>query len=184
MDRDAQLTIVLGFNGTGKTTTLEDILKTSRRRCLVITPHDREWVHYPHNDLKSKEDFLWQGITRHIFDPTRTLGTLSKIKYLKDCILVFDDCRAYFRASTTVEIQQLIISRRQNMIDIFAVGHGFTQVPPVFFTFASDIILFRTRDNILKRKDCLINFDQMVELQKKVNNEALTNPHYKIHVKL
>jgi len=92
--------------------------------------------------------------------------------------MVFDDCRAYLKAATTDAIHQLLVRRRQRMVDVIAVGHGFTEVPPVFFTFATDIILFRTADNIIRRKDCLKDFDIMVAAQRRVNQKAQSDPHY------
>jgi ABC-type taurine transport system ATPase subunit len=184
-ERTAKLTIILGFNGTGKTTLLENLLLANERRSLIITPDDSEevWLKYPENDLKTKDDFLFTGIQRHIFNPKKEFGTLANLKYFKKGIIIFDDCRGYLKAATAEEIRQLLIRRRQRMVDVFAVGHGFTEVPPVFFTFASDFILFRTVDNIRKRKDCLKDFDRMASETEAVNRAAVKNPHFCKHIK-
>lgn len=179
-ERTSKLTIVLGFNGTGKTTMLRRILEGSGQRALVVTPDDIEWTDVPATTLSRKEDFVFDGIRRHIFDPDRTLDLIA---YFKKGILVFDDCRAYFNDSTDPRVRQLLIRRRQREVDIFAVGHGFTQVPPVFFTFASDYILFKTVDNIDRRKDCITNFDFLKASQHYVNEKAKTNPHFFRYIK-
>lgn len=182
--RAAKLTIILGTNGTGKTTILKRIIKASNdSRVLIITPDYAEWTEYPENELKGKDDFLFTGVMRHIYDGSK-FGTLQKLVYLKKCTIVFDDCRAYLKSSTAEEIHKLIIRRRQRETDIFAVGHGFTEVPPKFFTFASDLFLFRTTDNIARRKDCLKDFDRMKEAQERVNKKANTvNAHYFEYIK-
>jgi len=69
------------------------------------------------------------------------------------------------------------------MLDIFAVGHGFNEVPPVFFTFCSDIFLFRTTDNIARRKNCLQNFELMEKAQAEVNQKAIKSPHFFKYIK-
>ncbi len=181
--RRAKLTIILGTNGTGKTTLLRNIVESSSQRTLIITAQDAEWLHLPHNPLLTPDDFAFSGIQRHIFDPHRTHGTLSRIHLFRKGIIVFDDCRLYLRANTDDTIRALLIARRQREVDIFAVGHGFTEVPPVFFTFASDLFLFRTTDEIRRRKDCLQNFDTMLNLQREINISALRNPHIFKHVK-
>lgn len=176
--RVCKMCVILGANGTGKTTTLKKILTSQQERCLVVTPDDAEWRDYPLVELQTAEDFMFTGIVRHIFDPDKKTGTLARLKYFKKGIIVFDDCRSYFGSTTTPEVRQLIIRRRQREVDVFAVGHGFNEVPPVFFTFSSEIILFRTRDNIVRRKDCLRDYDKCLKAQERINKIAIKNPHY------
>ena len=171
------MTIILGTNGTGKTTLLKRILTMSGQRALVVTPHIVEWHErtpsgadlYPLNELKQKSDYIFNGIQRHIWDPKRTLNCLQSFK---KGILVFDDCRAYLQSTTDPRMRTLLISMRQQEIDIFAVGHGFNEVPPVFFTFATDLFLFKTRDNMIRRQNCIQCYDEVAELQQRVNAEA------------
>lgn len=162
------MTVLLGTNGTGKTTTLKNILKASGKRCLVITPDDREWLEYPQTLLRPgcSEDFLYQGIRRHIWNPKYSMQML---KYFQNGIIVFDDCRAYLTARTHDDIHQLMIRRRQRNVDIFVVGHGYTEVPPVFFTFATDFILFQTRDNIDRRKHVIRSYEAVQAKTEEVN---------------
>lgn len=178
-EREAKMTILLGTNGTGKTTLLRRILTASGQKCLVITPDDAEWTDFPLSEMQVQDDFVYEGIKRHIFDPDTKNGTLSRLAYFKKGIVVFDDCRAYLTERTPPELRQLIIRRRQREVDIFAVGHGFKEVPPVFFTFLTEIILFRTLDNVSLRKNCLKDYPLMLEAQQRVNTHALKDKHYK-----
>ncbi len=177
-ERTTERTIVLGANGTGKTTIINKILTGTPYKSLVITPDDVEWRQYPETELQTSDDFRFEGVSRHIFNPAKTRGTLDQLKYFNRGNMVFDDCRAYLLSATDLRIRQVLIRSRQRMVDVFAVGHGFTEVPPVFFTFATRIILFRTADNIYRRKDCLKDFDKMVEAQQRVNRKAKSDPHY------
>ena len=179
--RRAKLTILLGFNGTGKTTMLRRIVTASAQRTLIVTPDDVEWTDLPINELQSRDDYAFQGIQRHIWNPDNTLDRISKFK---KGILVFDDCRSYFQDHTAPRVRDLLIRRRQREVDVFACGHGFTQVPPVFFTFASDYILFRTVDNIDRRRDCITNFEFLKQSQAFVNHKAKTDPHFFRHIKI
>lgn len=173
-NRATKLVLIIGTNGTGKTTILKNIINGMSERSLIVTPDCVEWLEYPENMLQTKKDYMFSGTTRHIY----LEDSLQRVdKYTKGT-LVFDDCRSYLKASTAQEVRNLIIRRRQRQIDIFAVGHGFTEIPPVFFTFATDIILFRTTDNIVRRKDCLKDYEAVLQLQKRVNQKAVNNPHY------
>lgn len=180
-ERRAKLTILLGTNGTGKTTMLHNILVQSGQKALIIMTDEIEWTEYPLNDLKKPEDFSFTGIQRHVFDSNKTLNALE---LFTKGILVFDDCRAFLKSTTAEKLRKLLIRRRQQEIDIFAVGHGFTQVPPEFFTFASDYILFKTCDNIRRRKDCIVNYDFMASCQQYVNEQAKKDLHFFRHIQV
>ena len=181
--RTSKLIIVLGTNGTGKTTFIKQVCAATRQRILIITPDDTEYNEldaygnplYPMNELRTKHDFMFEGVCRHIFDPQWTTHVLHNFK----CgIIVFDDCRAYFPARTEQVIHELMIRRRQREVDMIAVGHGFTEVPPKFFTFATDYILFRTEDSIDTRKPYIRSFDKVKKMQETVNKHAKHDPHY------
>ena len=76
--RIAELNIIIGTNGTGKTTLLRSILQNSKQKILIVTPDDVEWRDYEAVELNKPEDFVFKGIRRHIFDPTKN-GTLKKL---------------------------------------------------------------------------------------------------------
>ena len=178
-ERSTQMIIVLGYNGTGKTTFVKKMIVSmlkNGRRVLVVTPDDIEFSTIPmvHQRLTHHLK-TYTGARRMIYEDKGTLEAI--IKYFDNGLLIFDDCRAYFTAALDKELHQLLIRRRQKMLDIVAVGHGFTEVPPKFFTFASKIVLFRTNDNIARRKDVLKDFDKMAYMQRKINQAAEKDPH-------
>lgn len=187
--RAAKCTIVLGFNGTGKTTYLRNTLmalwaqahnRGEQLKILVVTPDDAEWTMFEENRLLTPDDFLWDGIMRHIWNDQHTPDILE---YFKNGIIVFDDCRCYFKDNLDPRITELLIRRRQRAVDVFAVGHGFTTVPPKFFTYYSDAVLFKTVDNIDRRKDCITNFDYFKRKQAEVNERSKRAAHYHIRIK-
>lgn len=176
------MTVLVGTNGTGKTTFLRqqaNIALQNMRRVLVICPDDKEWIDIPITPLRNghTEDFRYSGIRRHIFDPKRTLKML---KYFSNGIIIFDDCRAYLRAMTDDNLREILIRRRQLGVDIFAVGHGFNEIPPVFFTFATHFVVYLTRDNVERRKNYINGFDAVKNKVEEVNAIASgKKPHPK-----
>lgn len=183
-ERPAKLTLIIGTNGTGKTTVQKSILEQLAGidrdfKALIVCPDPIEWTECEDVDLTEKSDFVFRGLRRHIYNPKTTLEALQ---YFKKGYLMLDDCRAYLKSSTSDAIHSLLVRRRQRMVDVFAVAHGFNEIPPVFFTFASDIILFRTVDNIARRRDCLKDYDTMRIAQARINKKAENNPHYFEHI--
>lgn len=186
--RQVKLIIIVGFSGSGKTTLVQKFIdnhlsvNSEHSRALIITPHDREFLNLPYTGLQYPHHLTFSGAYRHIYNEGHTLGMIRK--HYKKGLLIFDDCRAYFKASLNDELHKLFIGKRQHEIDIIASGHGLTEIPPKFFTFASDIIIFRTRDNLQKRKNDLIEFSLLQMAQNFVNEKAKSNPHFHIRINL
>jgi len=180
-ERQPKCIVVVGTNGTGKSTFCKNLLiselKKPEGRALIVTPHDMEWTNIPlvHDRLTHHIE-TYVKARRMIFENDSDIDFI--VKYFSRGLLIFDDCRAYFKSSLDQPLHKLMISRRQLGIDIVAVGHGFTEIPPKFFTFATHIVLFRTTDNVARRKDVLRDFEAMEAAQKRINEQSLKEPHH------
>ncbi len=174
--RKTKLIIILGSPGTGKTTTTEKFLKAEKTRTLVVSPDDRDWLHIPNIYKLELNKWDYTGARRRIWSSKHDLQLISD--NFTNGLIIFDDCRSYFKANIDETLHKFLIRRRQNQRDIIVAAHGFSEVPPKFFTFCTELILFNTQDNINIRKDVLRNFDNVRQLQTHVNHKALTNPHY------
>ncbi len=178
-ERATKLIIVLGYNGTGKTTFVKKIVMNElkhKRRALIVTPDDIEWNTIEMVNPRFPERIRNYVLARRLIYEDGILPIIAN--NYRNGLLIFDDCRAYLTAQTDSDLHNLLIRRRQKMIDIIAVGHGFTEVPPKLFTFASEIVLFRTIDNIDRRKNVLKDFAAMQAAQARINQKAEKNPHY------
>lgn len=151
MPRYPVCSILVGINGTGKTTFIKKILEntvTEKNRALIVTPDPAEWRAV--QEVSGTEITRFKGIRKIIYHQS----CMDEIqRYYTNGILVFDDARVYIHAQSDDFMQWLQIRRRQVGVDLFCNFHGLTQVPPVFFTFATNIILFYTKDNIKRRAE-------------------------------
>ncbi len=184
-NRYAISSILCGINGTGKTTLLKKILDSmieNGNRVLVVTPDPIEWnVADPIRTWNELETF--SGIRRLVYSPE----VMDHIQQsYSNGVLVLDDCRVYIRAQSNDFMQWLQIRRRQAGIDLFSVFHGLTQVPPVYFTFATNLILFYTKDNIKRRGDYVddSDFALIQDAKKRIEKQISSNPYYYEIIKL
>lgn len=173
--------VIVGKPGTGKTTVLRSILREcleSGRRALIVTPHENEWMDIAMVHPRLQHHIrTYRGARRIICHGEKNILENIK-KYFVNGFLIFDDCKAYIRPSDRVYMEQFLLALRQKDVDFACCGHGFTTIPPVFYTFATEFFVFATTDNPKKRKDDVMNYELLEATVKRVNQTAESNKHY------
>lgn len=170
--------ILVGINGTGKTTFIKNLLEktvTAKNRALIVTPDPAEWRML--DEVSGQRIATFNGIKKIIYHQ----NCMAEIqRYYSNGMLVFDDARVYIHAQSNDFMQWLQIRRRQAGIDLFCNFHGLTQVPPVFFTFATNLILFYTKDNIKRRAEYIDDqdFDDIQAAKERIAKKVAAGDPY------
>ena len=171
--------VAVGKPGTGKTTQIRRIVRSAllaKRRVLVVTPHENEWL-----DLPEVHPRFPERITSYVGGRRIVIRELEQFREVcrlfKNGLLVCDDCRVYIPDTPDPTVRAMLISCRQDDRDVIAVGHGFTTVPPLFFTYATHFMIFATTDKVDRRQKCVLNFPAVKYTVDAVNKEALEDPH-------
>lgn len=175
--RKTQMNLVVGINGTGKTTFLRQNVVDGAAKALVITPDDMEWRHLP-TVTTASEVYNLRTPARMVYEGPETLATAVRNFY--NGALVLDDAMAYMRFQTPDTMRGLYIRRRQRGVDVYIVAHGLRQMPVQCFTFGSYLILFATTENFSSRKKELDDeiYARILEAQRRINAAARAGKPY------
>ena len=176
MQRIRFLTVILGTNGTGKTSFIKKMIKglnSGGVKTLIVTPDDIEYPHLKDWKLENPKEFEFTGVRKHIFEPKHTFKAITD-NYRRGALFL-DDARDYLPANleNEQEFRKLMIRRRHLETDVFVVAHGFTDIPPKIFTYVNKYILFKTTDPVNKRKDTIRNYEEIEEAVNRINGMNL-----------
>ena len=148
--RESVFFIIVGLNGTGKTTLLHKFInEMPQRKLLVIDPDGMEWREL-HTIDKEKVGAMTKGKAKIIAPDKEELETIIDFT---DGTLVLDDCRYYLQSRMEEVVRKTLVRRRQNGVDVFAVAHGLSEIPAVFWTYATHLVLFKTNDSAVRLRN-------------------------------
>jgi ABC-type sugar transport system ATPase subunit len=185
--RSTKLTLIIGTNGTGKTTLLKKILATipPHAKTLILMPDYTEWQNVSSEiNLENKQEIATlEGRAKSALTNSQ-IKLIKNLQYFTQGTLIFDDCRGYLTKRENQHLNTLLIRRRQMQNDLFFVIHSFTHIPTNIYAYASDIFLFRTTERITQPvREKLIDANKMIEAQKRVNQAATQNPYFYERIK-
>lgn len=172
--RDAQVTIVMGKNGTGKSTFCQKIINGVGDRALVVTLNGapKIWRQYPMVDAANKKQMAFKNGIAQCWFMQHDDDTYEHIyKNFGNGMLIFDDCRGYLGSNVDQHIwfKRLLMDFRHKMLDLYFVCHTPSDVPSRIWGFASDIFVGATDALFPKGRISTASADQIIEAQRIVN---------------
>jgi hypothetical protein len=180
MEGNSTSVLLLGTNGTGKSTRLMDLAERRIKqghRVLFIPAHEHEtsFNKYPPMHIKEVDTFTG-GRRIYVTNEDQFVELILKIRNL---VLVCDDFRVYLpKDRTHPEVRKLFIKRRHINVDIYMAAHGFKEVPPPFFAFMDYIFLHKTLDASMNRIREFPNPKGLMEKVQEVNKAAQKDQYH------
>ena len=194
--RDAQVTIIVGRNGTGKSTFCEKIVKSINQRTLAVTYNGMPKIWRPYKEVdirKPKAMEFKKGIRQVVAARYEESAKKNKVfehiyTNFRNGVIIWDDCRGYIDASVDRDryFRQLILDFRHKMLDMIFVVHSPSDVPPRLWGFASTAFIGATDALVNRSQVKTHSAERIIEVQQRVNEafreakERGDNSHYGI----
>jgi nucleoside-triphosphatase THEP1 len=177
--RDAQITIIIGRNGTGKSTFCEQIIKGIKERALVCTYNGapKIWRPYKEVDITSAKKMNFKRGIRQViagrYEVSRNQNDTFKYIYnnFRNGMVIFDDARGYIGSNVDNDkyFRHLLLDFRHRMLDIFFVVHTPSDVPPRVWGFTSTVFVGATDSLVNKSQIKTDSADRVIAAQREVN---------------
>ena len=174
MHRDAQVTIIMARNGTGKSTFCERIVKAMKQRAVVVTLNGapKIWRQYKAIDPADKKAWNFKSGIRQVYYMQHEKDTIRHIyRNFHNGVLILDDCRGYLSSNVDADIylKRLLIDFRHKMLDLFFVCHTPTDVPPRIWGFYSTAWIGATDALYPKSRMATDSAEKIIVAQQEVN---------------
>lgn len=174
--RKAEINIVVGQRGCGKTTFLEKHVVARKENVIFLTSNMSTLQEYPF--IKASEIGSKRGRFRVFATRSNVKETLSQIqKKFRDGVVIFDDIRSFCPGSKVPEsLENILINSRMYMVEAYVVAHSMMKVPIDFFDYSSILFLFSSP--AFRNRD--IDEDKMLlidQAQERLSEKIKTNPY-------
>ncbi len=180
MSRQPESILIVGAQGSGKTTLADQLIQNSIRKTLIVDSDGLEKTWHKYQVLTKDQIFRFKsGRARIIFDEEDPQFFKILRHGFHNGVMVFDDA-AFFLADRRAEhFRKMLMKNRQTNNDVIWICHGLSEIPPSFWTFFSVLILFKTTDSFERKKQSYPQAEAMAKRVEYVNKLAVKNPYEK-----
>lgn len=168
--RTNKISILLGNRNTGKTIYAKSIMKAALeagKSVLVIDTFD----HPAYSAVERiRPDQIGKCAPGHIY---RCFGSETEL-ILTSCnqfyngLLVLEDATKYIENRLNEDSKRFFYDCKQKNVDILAMFHSWVACPPILFRIADNVMIKKTGDNCLVRKNDCPNFAEVLAAYEEV----------------
>lgn len=179
--RRAKCICLIGANGTGKSTLAVTLMNRQPRGLILLPSFDNWAVQFAPCACARKSDFDFVGIHHRIMDSGNIAAFDAIYKHFTDGLLVCDDPLTYTPKNLEEHPLKKILGRRRQMrCDVLFMAHSFMRLPPMFFSYVTDYVVYNTDlGDVDKRKtDLGQHYTKIRQMVQNANRAAAQNPHY------
>lgn len=177
--RDSKVASLTGVTGCGKSYKAREVAKGLSKvvdKVLVITYagagdtwDDCTKIAPTEKELKFKKG--WKKI--HFVEHEGEMDVLKEVyKYCENCVIIFDDCSLYLKASwaATPGLKEICVDHRFKGFDILFIAHSPMHIPKQCWAYVKFAWLFKVTAKLDASNMPIDNFEKFLKAQEDVNN--------------
>lgn len=172
--RDAKITLIVGKNGTGKSTFAKNLVEKVADRAVVVSYVGASscWTSFPWIDLRDKEQMnTFKGVYHCAYAQYEEKTLEYLFKNLKRSWLIFDDCRDYLDARIDKDIyfRRILTHFRHHMLDPVFIAHAPPEIPRRVWAYNYTLWIGATDMKFDKSQIGSFSADKILSAQEQVN---------------
>ncbi|NCC99483.1 MAG: AAA family ATPase [Bacteroidia bacterium] len=179
MARKAKVICLIGTNGTGKSTLAVQLMERQKRGLMILPTFDDWAMKFDESKCATKFDFAFVGIRHHIAEGKSEELFDSIYRNFRDGVLVCDDPVVYINKNLDDHpIKNILARRRQIKCDVVFVAHSFFRIPPIFFEYITDYVIYNTTNATKRKNELGQHYEAIERIINNVSKKAKKDPHY------
>lgn len=164
--------ILVGGTGSGKTTTVKQMLSKVNKGSLLIFDVNNEY-----------RDYLPDSEKDTPFDPDMD-NFLAKASKVRKAIILIEDATAFLSNRGRSDLLvKLMIAKRHTGNTLILLFHSMRSIPKYIMDYSTDIFILKTNDDPGYIKSEFKN-ELLLEAWQQVQEKVKTTPYYKQHFSL
>lgn len=180
--RDTKVCTFTGTTGTGKSwkanQVAQKLAKMGNNKVLVITHSGSgsSWDHCKEiaptaKDLNFKTGWRKIVYVKHYSRKDKCFPLLEIFNHLRNCIVIFDDCKMYMRSDweQTPGLKLICNDHRHNGLDLFFISHSPKHIPKQVWAYVGHAWIFKCGMKLQENDLDNENAFKFIEAQNKVN---------------
>lgn len=166
--------LLIGNQGTGKTTIADKLAAASNKRRIVVdTDAHPFYADYPVVNITGLKTFKGNKCRCEDANEDELFTILNA--YQRNAFIIFEDAFKYISPNMSKAVISFIIDKRKRNFDICFMFHSLADVPPYLCKNYQRMILFKTQDNLKKELSKFSNWHIIKEKAEQINKHPSHN---------
>lgn len=166
--------LLIGINGSGKTTAALTLAKASGKKIVVLD----DVVHpaYTGFDVITVEQLpRWKGTNCVVIIEDIQVAIDAVWDNLANAFIIIEDSARFLRSNMPQRVMVFVINHRKQNFDVAFMFHYLGEVPPYLCKIYNRMVLFKTGDNMEVKQQKWLDWHVILEKHKKVMKSKNNN---------
>ncbi len=166
--------LLIGINGSGKTTTALKLAKASGKKIIVLD----DIVHPAYSDfdiITVQQLPRWKGTNCVLIIEDIEAAINAVWHNLANAFVIIEDSGRFMNSNIPSSVKTFIINHRKNNFDVAFMFHYLGEVPPYLCKVYNRMVLFKTGDNMTVKQPKWLDWHVITEKHKKVMKSSNIN---------